>query len=255
MNHYLYRHIRLDKNEPFYIGIATKKNQEYLSYESEYSRAFSKQRRDSKIWKAIVKRTNYRVEILFESKNYLEIKEKEKEFIKLYGRIDKKTGILANMTDGGDGTLGLIVSEETRKKLRQANIERVCDYGTKIYQYNLKGNFIREWINITQAAKSINTCKSNLSKIIKTNSNGNFCKGFYWTNFLSDKIECKKYRDDFRGNILMIDPLTNKIHKTFKTKRKAVSFIGLRPKNQTPLRKAIRDEIIYYNYKWKEERV
>jgi hypothetical protein len=24
MNHYLYRHIRLDKNEPFYIGIGTK---------------------------------------------------------------------------------------------------------------------------------------------------------------------------------------------------------------------------------------
>lgn len=32
--HYLYRHIRLDKNEPFYIGIGTK-----IVKTSEYRRA------------------------------------------------------------------------------------------------------------------------------------------------------------------------------------------------------------------------
>lgn len=36
---YLYRHIRLDKNRPFYIGIGTKPNI-FKSFESEFNRAF-----------------------------------------------------------------------------------------------------------------------------------------------------------------------------------------------------------------------
>lgn len=37
-NHYLYRHIRLDKNQPFYIGIGTKKDKKYSTLFSEYNR-------------------------------------------------------------------------------------------------------------------------------------------------------------------------------------------------------------------------
>ena len=44
------------------------------------------------------------------------IKDKEKEFIALYGRKNNNTGILANMTEGGDGTLGAVYTEERRKK-------------------------------------------------------------------------------------------------------------------------------------------
>ena len=42
----LYRHIRLDTNQPFYIGVAKKK-----------SRPFSKNGRN-KVWKEIVSKTN-----------------------------------------------------------------------------------------------------------------------------------------------------------------------------------------------------
>jgi len=37
--------------------------------------------------------------------------------IQTYGRIDLGNGILRNLTDGGEGTSGLVVSEETRRKL------------------------------------------------------------------------------------------------------------------------------------------
>lgn len=37
------------------------------------------------------------------------------------GRRDKKTGPLTNLTDGGEGSSGVIVSEETLKKLREAS--------------------------------------------------------------------------------------------------------------------------------------
>lgn len=86
----VYRHIRLDKNEPFYIGIG-----------ENIERAYTKRSRN-KYWKHIVKNTQFLVEFLMEDITWQEACEKEKEFIKLYGRKDKGTGTLVNMTDGGD---------------------------------------------------------------------------------------------------------------------------------------------------------
>lgn len=39
--------------------------------------------------------------------------------IKTYGRVDLGTGILRNRTDGGEGTSGLLVSKETRRKMSE----------------------------------------------------------------------------------------------------------------------------------------
>jgi hypothetical protein len=44
----------------------------------------------------------------------------EKYCIALYGRIDNKTGILRNLSDGGDGPAGTIPSEETKRKIAEA---------------------------------------------------------------------------------------------------------------------------------------
>lgn len=96
---YLYRHIRLDKNEPFYIGISKKDT-------TNYERAYNFDCRHRNIhWVNIFNKTEIEVEILFENITYEFAKIKEIEFIKLYGRaIDG--GTLANLTKGGDGVLG-----------------------------------------------------------------------------------------------------------------------------------------------------
>lgn len=109
---YLYRHIRLDKNEPFYIGISHKND--------NYSRSKSKGDRNN-LWKKVVSKTNYEVEIVLESDNYIFLKQKEIEFIKIYGRIDKGTGILSNLTDGGDGTLG---NNKPKSEIHRNNIRK-----------------------------------------------------------------------------------------------------------------------------------
>lgn len=109
---YVYRHIRLDKNVPFYIGIGTKP-QKYNSFESEYKRAFSKDKRN-KFWWAVVNKTDYKVEIIYECSTKEESKVKETEFINLYGRRDLFKGTLVNMTDGGDGCIS--ISPHTRKQ-------------------------------------------------------------------------------------------------------------------------------------------
>jgi len=103
---YLYRHIRSDKNEPFYIGIGS---------DETYNRAYSKHNR-SKLWNKVVSKTSYDVEILLYDLSWEDACKKEIEFIKLYGRKDTNTGCLVNLTNGGEGTLGCIPSKETLEK-------------------------------------------------------------------------------------------------------------------------------------------
>ena len=103
---YVYRHIRLDKNEPFYIGIGS---------DEQYKRASTPKNRNI-FWKRIVNKTDFEVEIICDNLNWDEACIKEKEFISLYGRKDKNKGSLCNLTDGGDGSVGVIVSEYGKKQ-------------------------------------------------------------------------------------------------------------------------------------------
>lgn len=107
---YLYRHIRLDNNEPFYIGIGS---------DDTYKRAYSKKNRNQH-WKNITVLTQYDVEIVLDNLTWEEACKKEREFIQLYGRKDQCKGCLCNFTDGGEGVLGLKVSTESREKMRKA---------------------------------------------------------------------------------------------------------------------------------------
>jgi hypothetical protein len=111
---YVYRHIRLDKNEPFYIGIGS---------DMTYKRAKEKSRR-SQLWNKIIAKTDYEVEILVDDITFDYAKLKEIEFIKLYGRIDLGNGTLANLTDGGDGLINRIFTPEHRRKLSLSQVGR-----------------------------------------------------------------------------------------------------------------------------------
>ena len=103
----VYRHIRLDKNQPFYIGIGVTKK-----------RAYSKVGRNAH-WHNIVSKTPYDVEILFEDLTSEKAQEKEKELISLYGRSDNG-GLLCNVTDGGEWRKGMKWSALTRKKMSES---------------------------------------------------------------------------------------------------------------------------------------
>ena len=68
--YYLYRHIRLDTNRVFYIGIGKSRC---------YSRAKSKLDRN-KHWINITRKTDYAIEIIVDSLSKDEAEQKEKEF-------------------------------------------------------------------------------------------------------------------------------------------------------------------------------
>ena len=107
MKAYVYTHTRLDNNEVFYVGIGTQDN---------YKRA-SRSHNRTNYWNNIVKKCGWKVDIVFDNLSWGDACKKEVELIKRYGRVDLGTGTLVNLTDGGDGSLGLKHSEKTRLKM------------------------------------------------------------------------------------------------------------------------------------------
>lgn len=161
--YFLYRHVRLDTNVPFYIGIGTKSLKEHYSFKFEYTRAFFAGKSRNSYWKNIVNKTKYRVDILYETNSQEEIIEKEKEFISLY----KST--LCNLTEGGFGLVGYIPTEETKNKLSNFQKNRKRKRG---YKLNLSEQG-RLNIGISVSTRKVfDSTKKKISDKLKNNKNG-----------------------------------------------------------------------------------
>jgi hypothetical protein len=206
----VYRHIRLDKNEPFYIGIGN----------SKY-RATKKDNRNE-IWQNIVSKTDYKVEIIFDDLTWDEACEKEKEFISLYGRI-KDGGILANITFGGEGVVGLQQSENSKEKARQLMLKNTKDpifmdkvkkaasvNGKKQSQnkelrqklmdasnaarrktvFSLYNGELKEWISISEAGRYFDISSSDIIRCCKLGYKRKGIQFSYTTEFIINN-NCK----------------------------------------------------------------
>lgn len=99
-------------NLPFYVGKG-KDNRFIHHFKTQYKRTnFHKINTIHKIISAdsqVIVKIVYRTDV--ENLAF----DKEIELIDKYGRVDKKTGILTNLTDGGEGTGGYIPTTEFRK--------------------------------------------------------------------------------------------------------------------------------------------
>lgn len=102
---YVYKHLRKDNGEVFYIGIGSKP-----------SRINSKRSRN-KYWHNIVNKYGMTSEIIEGDLTWEQACEREKYWISYYKREN-----LCNMTDGGEGTYGRFLSEETKNKISQSHM-------------------------------------------------------------------------------------------------------------------------------------
>jgi hypothetical protein len=185
---YVYEHIRLDKNIPFYIGIGS---------DNVYKRANEKTRRNN-LWKNIVNKTNYKVNIIYDNITFQEAKIKEIELIKKYGRINLGNGILTNMTDGGDGTLNKIYTDEYRNKLSIAAKKRD---NTKNYLKMKEGrkNYViteEHRRKIINAGKKRKLTDKQIQIIRNKMMENNPSKGRLGKNSINYKFDVLVYKED-----------------------------------------------------------
>jgi hypothetical protein len=102
MHYYTYAYLREDKT-PYYIG------------KGKGDTINSKKRS--------IKPPKDKSRIIYLKQNLTEAEAFKHEIymIDVFGRIDLGTGILHNMTNGGDGVSGAIISDETKRKLSEAH--------------------------------------------------------------------------------------------------------------------------------------
>lgn len=144
--YYLYQHIRNDNGDVFYVGIGKGR------------RAKEKTKR-SKYWKSIVKKTEYSIEIVRHFETRDEACEWEKLFISIYGRKDNGTGILANLTDGGDGSSG---TKQTINSIAK-RLESVSYRSYAIDAYNATTReYIGTYLGYANAARSFGVSPSSV---------------------------------------------------------------------------------------------
>lgn len=199
---YIYKHIRTDKNEVFYVGIGNDK---------KYQRAYDKRKR-TQLWKNIINKTDYIVEIVEDGLTWETACEGEKKWIKHYGRKDLNKGSLVNMTDGGDGALGLIHTDVAKQKLSKAN----SGMGN--------GNWKKEYTAEERLKLSLAQRKRFLdpNEKLKTNPFRNLSN----VKLIERKkvwSECKKGKSNGRfkwdNPVLQINPNTNEIVKEYEYAR------------------------------------
>lgn len=105
--HYIYFHKRADDGVIFYVGVGVGRRATVVKNRSDF-------------WKRIVEKHGYTIEYPHKDISQEEAKQLEIHYISVFGRLDKHTGTLCNMTDGGDGRVGYECSEETKEKMRKA---------------------------------------------------------------------------------------------------------------------------------------
>ena len=97
---------------------------------------------------------------IFEGLSFDEANFRETDMIKHFGRVDLKTGILTNMTDGGEGFKNVIFTEETRKKMSEKAMGKkaYANNGMSkiVEQYTLDGTLLNTYASLREAGESIN---------------------------------------------------------------------------------------------------
>lgn len=183
----VYLHIRPDKNEVFYTGIGVEKRPYHTIQRSSF-------------WKKIVKNNNgiFEVEILVCDISWDSASQIERSLIKYFGRKDLGTGTLCNMTDGGDGTPGHIVSAEVRKKMSLAALGKTVTMETrqKIREAQLRrppmSDETRRKIGLSSLGNKHNLGKKasaeTIAKLKIANQGNSRAKGFKHTELARYKI-------------------------------------------------------------------
>lgn len=115
--YYTYVLINPISNKPFYVGKGKGTRKRYMDHFSEAIKGKgSNKHKINTIRKIIRDGHDVIVDVVFGSTSEKECLEKEVDLIAQYGRRDISTGILTNLTNGGEGVSGFVFTETQRKE-------------------------------------------------------------------------------------------------------------------------------------------
>lgn len=143
-SYFVYAHYKADTNEIFYIGIGKKRRGTLHSqiYGRAYQCANSMR---NYLWIRCYNKHGRIVKILYDNLTELECKSKEIELIDRFGRLVDGSGILCNISAGGEGRF----KDKSNNK--------------KIYVYNLQGTLINAFPSCLDAAEFYGLNRKNVS--------------------------------------------------------------------------------------------
>lgn len=185
--------------EPFYIGKGM--NDRDKSHIAEANYVLNKNLKSSnssKInWSKIniilkIKRLTKESPIILRIRENLQEEESFKleiMLINVIGRKNLKNGPLTNLTNGGDGSSGLIMSEKKIKSLHDIAESQK----KRVVQFTLNGIFLRTWASISEAMNSLPKKYCNISLAClhkKTKTAGGFI-WFFESSFKNNKVPKK----------------------------------------------------------------
>lgn len=110
-------------------------------------------------------RKNFHYEILCRC-DISQLQEREAEFIALYNSLNDQYGYNIQTELRGS----VVVSQETKIKLRSLRV------GKKVYGFSLNGEFIKEWVSISECAMELKVSPCDVRRTI--NQQQRFCKGY-----------------------------------------------------------------------------
>jgi hypothetical protein len=202
----VYLHKRNDTNEIFYVGIGYNER-----------RAFVKHKRTD-YWKNIVKKYGYTVDILVSYTSWEDACKIEKLLIEKYGRKDLGLGNLINMTDGGEGAVGVIMSEDTRKKLSEANKGKTHSDESKQKMSEANKGEKGYWYGKPGTMKGKTHSEETKQKISETNKGKpSNRKGVILSEETKQKmIEAKKGKPSHRKGVILSEETKQKMSEAKK---------------------------------------
>jgi hypothetical protein len=171
---YVYLHIRASDESVFYVGIGKNETRGFI-------RAFELCNRN-RFWNNIYKKHGRKVRITHTDVIWEEACAIERYLIAFYGRADKKTGILCNLTDGGDGASGAVRSPEHLAIIKNN------------YNNNLRGriNNAEQLSRIAAANRGKKASESTRAKMSLSGKNRSFSKTHRQNLSLASKGKPKK---------------------------------------------------------------
>lgn len=142
-NCYVYLHYTADTNQLFYVGIGT---HDLIQYHSKYTRANTTHKNARNyLWTRYYSKHGRKVVIYKDNLTEKEAKETEIFLIEKYGRLINKSGILCNISAGGEGRF----KDNSNNK--------------KVYVYNLAGKFLMTFSSCKDAAAFLMLERRNIS--------------------------------------------------------------------------------------------